>query len=184
LSVKENHSFNPQNSIHKIQYSLPNTQYLFMNLTIRKGEKKDLPGVLGLVKELALFEKAPEAVTNTLKEMESDAFGEKPVFSFHVAEADGKMVGIAVYFVKYSTWKGKGLYLDDLYVSEQYRGNGIGKKLFDAFVQEARSIGAKQVHWQVLDWNTPAIEFYKKLGSSIEEEWWDCKMNEEQINRC
>ena len=88
---------------------------------------------------------------------------------------------MAIYFVKYSTWKGKGLYLDDLIVSEKYRGRGIGKKLFDAFMEEAKKIEAKQVHWQVLDWNTPAIDFYKKLGASLEAEWLDCKMTEEQV---
>jgi GNAT superfamily N-acetyltransferase len=150
---------------------------------IRKGVKEDLPAVLRLVNELAEFEKAPDAVTNSVKAMERDGFGEYPVFSFHVAELENEIVGMAVYFVKYSTWKGKGLYLDDLVVSEKYRGKGIGKKLFDAFIREAKSIGAKQVHWQVLDWNTPAIEFYKKLGSSIEEEWWDCKMTEEQVEK-
>ena len=152
-----------------------------MNIKIRKGEKKDLPDVLRLVHELAEFEKAPDAVTNSVKEMERDGFGENQVFHFHIAELDNKTVGVALYFIKYSTWKGRGLYLDDLFVSEKYRGKGIGKKLFDAFMEEAKSIGAKQVHWQVLDWNTPAIEFYKKLGSSIEVEWWDCKMTEEQI---
>jgi GNAT superfamily N-acetyltransferase len=152
-----------------------------MELIIRKGEKKDLPDVLRLVHELADFEKAPDAVTNTVTDMERDGFGENPVFNFHMAELDGKIVGVALYFIKYSTWKGKGLYLDDLFVSEKYRGKGIGKKLFDAFMNEAKLSGAKQVHWQVLDWNTPAIDFYKKLGSTIEAEWWDCKMTEEQI---
>ncbi len=152
-----------------------------MKVIIRKGQKADLRSALSLVRELALFEKAPEQVTNTVEDMQRDSFGSNPVFGFHVAELDGTIVGMAVYFVKYSTWKGKGLYLDDLIVSEKYRGKGIGQKLFDAFVAEAKSIGAKQVHWQVLDWNTPAIEFYKKLGSSIEAEWLDCKMTEEQI---
>ncbi len=152
-----------------------------MNITIRKGLKADLPDVLRLVHELADFEKAPDAVTNTVKEMENDGFGEKPVFGFYIAELDEKAVGVALYFIKYSTWKGKGLYLDDLFVSEKYRGKGIGKKLFDAFMKEAKLMNAKQVHWQVLDWNTPAIDFYKKLGSTIEAEWWDCKMTEEQI---
>ena len=129
-------------------------------MNIRKGTKADLPGVFLLINELALFEKAPEAVTNTIAMMENDGFGENPVFGFHVAEVDSEIVGMALYFVKYSTWKGRGLYLDDLIVTE---------------------IDAKQVHWQVLDWNTPAVDFYKKLGASIEAEWWDCKMNENEI---
>ncbi|MBL0105122.1 MAG: GNAT family N-acetyltransferase [Bacteroidetes bacterium] len=152
-------------------------------ITVRRGEKKDLPSLLSLVKELALFEKAPEEVTNTLSDMERDGFGEKPVFGFHVAEVDKVIVGIALYFVKYSTWKGAGLYLDDLIVTEKMRGQGIGQKLFDAYMDEAKKINAKQVHWQVLDWNTPAIDFYKKLGAKIDVEWLDCKMTEAQINK-
>lgn len=152
-----------------------------MNFIIRKGTPKDLPQVLLLIRELATFEKAPDAVTNTLEEMKRDGFGDAPVFGLHVAELENKIVGMAIYFVKYSTWKGKGLYLDDLIVSEKYRGRGIGKKLFDAFMEEAKKIEAKQVHWQVLDWNTPAIDFYKKLGASLEAEWLDCKMTEEQV---
>lgn len=150
-------------------------------IVIRKGRKTDLPAVLGLVNELAEFEKAPDAVTNTVAEMELDGFGPNPVFGFHVAEVDQQIAGIALYFIKYSTWKGKGFYLDDLIVTEKLRGKGIGRKLLDAFMQEAKNNGAKQVHWQVLDWNTPAIEFYKKVGASIEAEWLDCKMTEEQI---
>lgn len=154
-----------------------------MNIIIRKGEKKDLPGVLALIHELAEFEKAPDAVTNTVALMEEDGFGEKPVFRFHVAELEGKIIGIAVYFVKYSTWKGRGLYLDDIVITEKFRSKGIGKKLFDVYVEEAKKIGAKQLHWQVLDWNVRAIEFYKRLDARIEAEWLDCKMDEEEIEK-
>ena len=146
------------------------------SIVIRKGDKTDLPSVLDLIKELALFEKAPEQVTNTVKAMEEDGFGKNPAYQLLVAELENKIVGIAVYFIKYSTWKGKGIYLDDLLVTEKHRGNGIGKKLFDAVIDEAKKINAKQMHWQVLDWNTPAIEFYKKYGASIEAEWLDCKI--------
>lgn len=150
-------------------------------MEIRKGKKEDLPGVFKLINELALFEKAPEEVTNTIEAMEIDGFGENPVFGFHIAEAEGVIVGMALYFIKYSTWKGKGLYLDDLIITESMRGKGLGQKLFDVFMQEAKAIDAKQVHWQVLDWNTPAVDFYKKLGAKIDVEWWDCKMTETQI---
>ncbi len=152
-----------------------------MNYTIRKGTKDDLPGVLKLIHELALFEKAPDEVSNTLAEMEEDGFGKNPVFSFFVGTIDESIVGMALYFTKYSTWKGRCLYLDDLVITESHRGKGLGSKLFRAFIQEAKSSGAKQVHWQVLDWNTPAIDFYKKLEAKIESEWLNCKMNEEQI---
>lgn len=147
------------------------------SLLIRKGTKQDLPSVLDLINELALFEKAPEQVTNTVKDMEEDGFGKNPVFNFYVAELNNKIIGIAVYFIKYSTWKGKGLYLDDLFVTEKFRGKGIGKKLFDIIIEEAKKINAKQLHWQVLDWNTPAIDFYKKYGATIDAEWLDCKLH-------
>src|ERR1043165_5301122 len=124
-----------------------------MAVIIRNGSKNDLPGVLRLIKELAEFEKAPDAVTNSVGDMEKEGFGSQPSFRFHVAELNREIVGIAIYYIKYSTWKGKGLYLDDLIVTEKLRGKGIGKKLFDAFMLEAKNIGAKQVHWQVLDWN-------------------------------
>ncbi len=147
------------------------------SLLIRKGTKQDLPSVLDLINELALFEKAPEQVTNSVHDMEEDGFGKNPVFNFYVAELNDKIIGIAVYFIKYSTWKGKGLYLDDLFVTEKFRGKGIGKKLFDIIIEEAKKIKAKQLHWQVLDWNTPAIDFYKKYGATIDAEWLDCKLH-------
>ena len=123
---------------------------VYIKMNIRKGIKSDLPSVFRLVNELALFEKAPEAVTNTIADMEKDGFSENPVFGFHLAEVDHEIVGIAVYFIKYSTWKGRGLYLDDLIVTEKMRGKGIGQKLFDAYIAEAKKMGAKQAHWQVL----------------------------------
>ncbi|HNS11806.1 MAG TPA: GNAT family N-acetyltransferase [Bacteroidia bacterium] len=152
-----------------------------MNFIIRKGKKEDLSEVLNLIKELALFEKAPEEVTNTLSKMEEDGFGPKPVFSFFVATLEDKIIGVALYFTKYSTWKGKGLYLDDLVITESMRGKGLGSKLFKAFIEEAKAMKAQQVHWQVLNWNTPAINFYKKLNASIEDDWLNCKLSFDQI---
>lgn len=148
-----------------------------MEITIRKGEKNDLPRVHELIRELALFEKSPEQVITTVESMEKDGFCANPVFNLIVAEVDQTIVGMALYFTKYSTWRGKGLYLDDLIVTEAYRGKGIGSKLLHAFFAAAKESGAKQLHWQVLDWNTPAIEFYKKVGARIEAEWWDCKVD-------
>jgi GNAT superfamily N-acetyltransferase len=151
------------------------------SVLIRKGTKKDLPALLNLIRELALFEKAPDEVTNTLRDMEEDGFGKNPVFEFFVAETESEVAGIALFYIKYSTWKGKGIYLDDLIVTDKHRGKGIGKKLFQKVIDEAKKKNAKQLHWQVLDWNTPAIDFYKKFGASIDATWYDCKLNEEQI---
>lgn len=151
------------------------------DIIVRKGRKEDLPAVLELIRELALFEKAPEEVTNTLAAMEADGFGEHPVFGLHVAETDDKIVGMALYFMKYSTWKGKGLYLDDLVVTQQYRGKGIGTRLFNAYVDEALLLNVNQLHWQVLDWNTPAITMYKNIGAHLDTEWVNCKMTREQL---
>lgn len=154
-----------------------------MNITIRKGQPTDIPEVLELVRELALYEKAPQEVTNTEADMIRDGFGDSPCFILLVAAADGKIVGMAIYFVKYSTWKGKGVYLDDIVVKESLRGKGIGKMLFDAVIADSRALNANQLHWQVLNWNDPAIGFYKKYRASFDEEWINCKMNRDQINQ-
>ncbi len=148
---------------------------------IRAGRKEDLREVFALIQELAIFEKAPLEVNNSAEQMEIDGFGKDPAFSFLVAAMNERIVGMALYFVKYSTWKGKGLYLDDLIVTEKMRGRGIGRMLFNAFMMEAKKKNARQVHWQVLDWNTPAIEFYKKMNASIDPQWLDCKLDEQQI---
>lgn len=152
-----------------------------MNIAIRKGTKTDLPAVLNLVKELAIYEKAPNEVTVTLNDMERDGFGENPIFSFFVAETDGKIVGIALYYIKYSTWKGKCVFLEDIIVTEAYRQYGIGKKLFDEIVKVAKSMNAKRLEWQVLEWNEPAIKFYKKLNAHFDEEWINCKLTDKEI---
>jgi GNAT superfamily N-acetyltransferase len=152
-----------------------------MDVIIRKGRKEDVPAVHQLVMELATFEKAPEQVTNTVEEMMEDGFGSSPVYGLIVAELENKIIGMAIYFVKYSTWRGKGLFLEDLIVTESHRKSGFGKKLFDTVLSEAKKMDAKTMHWQVLDWNTPAIEFYKKYNCTFEGEWIDCKLNEKQI---
>jgi len=150
-----------------------------MDVIIRKGEKKDIPSVLALIKELALFEKAPD---DTESDMERDGFGIQPVFSMLVAEVNGIIAGMAIYFIKYSTWKGKGVYLDDIVVSENYRRQGIGKKLLDAVIADTHASCAVQLHWQVLDWNKPAIDFYHKYNAAMDTEWINCKLNKSQIN--
>ena len=113
--------------------------------------------------------------------MEEDGFGEKPVFEFFVAEEDGEVVGTAIFYYRYSTWKGKAIYLEDLVVKEAKRGKGYGKLLLDAIVDKAKKENCKQVRWQVLDWNEPAIGFYKSLGATIDEEWFNCTLDAEQI---
>jgi GNAT superfamily N-acetyltransferase len=152
-----------------------------MNVTIRKGLKSDIPQVLELVKELAAYEKAPDEVAVTIEEMELDGFGETPIFQFFLAEVDGKTVGVALYYIKYSTWKGKCVFLEDIIVTEEYRKYGIGKKLFDEVVKVAKEMGARRMEWQVLEWNEPAIKFYEKLNSHFDSEWLNCKLSEEQI---
>ncbi|MDB5263298.1 MAG: family acetyltransferase [Adhaeribacter sp.] len=152
-----------------------------MNITIRKGIKADLPQVYGLIQELAEYERAPQEVTNTLADMEADGFGEQPVFDFFVADVEGKVVGICLYYMAYSTWKGKMMFLEDLVVTEAYRRYGLGKKLFDAFARHALDLGAKRLKWQVLEWNEPAIAFYKKLNCNLDAEWINCNMSEQDI---
>lgn len=152
-----------------------------MNIIIREAEKKDCPGLLELVHELAVFEKAPEEVTVSLDEFIEAGFGSKPVWKSFVAEVDGRIAGFALYYIRYSTWKGCRLYLEDLLVTETMRSRGIGKKLFERILIEAREKGFNGITWQVLDWNEPAINFYKKYGSKIESEWLNGSLTKEQV---
>ncbi len=142
---------------------------------IRAGKHEDLRHAHALVYELAVYEREPEAVTATLEDYERD-FAEK-VFDFVVAEAaDGRIVGIALYYMAYSTWKGKMLYLEDFVVAESFRGDGIGQALFEAVLEAAKSAGARLLKWQVLDWNEPALAFYAKNNALIEKDWWNGKL--------
>lgn len=152
-----------------------------MDCIIRKALKEDVAAMHRLVRELAAFEKAPEAVTNTVEDMLKDGFGQQPVYFAFVAELQNEIVGMAISYIKYSTWKGKGVFLEDIVVTEKMRGRGIGKKLFDAVLNEAKKMKASTMHWQVLDWNTGAISFYKKYGCTFENEWIDCKLTADQI---
>lgn len=147
-----------------------------MQITIRKSTKEDMPAVHQLISELALYEKAPHEVTNTVEDMIRDGFSEHPIFHCLVAEINNEVKGMAIYFIKYSTWKGKGIYLDDIVITEPMRGKGIGKLLFDAVIKESKLMNAKQLHWQVLDWNEPAINFYKKFDANFDPEWINCKL--------
>lgn len=148
-----------------------------MNIRVRKGTAADVPQVFELVRELALYEKAPEQVTNTPEMMLHDGFGPEPIFGLFVAEVDGRVVGISLYYYRYSTWKGKRLYLEDIVVTESMRGFGLGKQLFDATVEEAKNTQCTGMMWQVLDWNEPAIQFYKKYGTRFDEGWINCHLD-------
>lgn len=152
--------------------------------TVREGKKEDLPAILELIKELALYEKAPEEVTNTLEMMEKDGFGPDPVFGFFVLEKKetNTIIGTAIYYYRYSTWKGKRLYLEDYIVTEKERGKGAGKLLFERVMAKSLEEGCTGMMWQVLDWNEPAINFYKKYDASMEEEWINCNLQAENIH--
>jgi GNAT superfamily N-acetyltransferase len=153
------------------------------NFTIRSGKKEDLPRVLELVKELAEFERAPHEVINTVELMEEDGFGENPIYGFFVCERAGHIIGLSLYYWRYSTWKGKRLYLEDIIVTEKERGQGIGKLLFDLTMKKALEENCTGMKWQVLDWNKPAIDFYKKYNASISGEWMDCSLEADQIRK-
>ena len=141
------------------------------NVSIKEGRVEDIPTLLGLIKELALYEKAPEEVINTPEAMLKDAFGQNPIFKFWLAWQEGKAVGMAVVYFRYSTWKGKCLYLEDLYVQPAYRKLGIGEMFFHVLKDFAQKEQCQRITWQVLEWNEPAIKFYKKMGASLDAEW-------------
>jgi GNAT superfamily N-acetyltransferase len=149
--------------------------------TLRTAKKEDCPRLMELVNELALFEKAPEEVTVSMEEFEDAGFGEHPVWKAFVAEDDRVIVGFALYYVRYSTWKGCRLYLEDLLVTESYRGKGIGKLLFDQVIRETQELNFSGMVWQVLDWNEPAIKFYEKYGAKIEGGWLNAALAREQL---
>ena len=142
-----------------------------MQVNIRRAVKADCPALLALIKELAEYEKAPEQVTVTLAHFEESGFGDHPVWWGFVAEHAGVVVGFALYYIRYSTWKGQCLYLEDFLVTEAHRGKGIGAQLFERVMQEAKDKGFRRMVWQVLDWNEPAINFYKKYNANLDPEW-------------
>ncbi len=141
------------------------------DLKVRVATELDIPAMLKLIQELALFEKAPDEVTNTAERMRIDGFSEHAIYDSFVAEMNGTIVGIAITYYRYSTWKGKCLYLEDLIVTEEHRGKGIGKLLFDRCIAFGREQNCVRMNWQVLDWNTPAIEFYKAYNAELDGEW-------------
>ena len=154
-----------------------------MNALIRKAEKKDSLAILNLIKELALFEKEPESVKLKLSDIENDGFGTKPLFECIVAEINKRIIGMAIYYPRYSTWNGPTIHLEDLIVSEQYKGKGIGTQLYSNFIKMALNSGVKRVEWNVLDWNSPAINFYKKSGAKVLEDWRSVQMHRSEMKK-
>jgi GNAT superfamily N-acetyltransferase len=146
------------------------------SIIIRRAVKADCKRLLQLVQELANYEKAPHEVTVTLQHFEESGFGEKPVWWAFVAEEAGLVQAFALYYIRYSTWKGQRMYLEDLLVTEKMRGQGIGKLLFDALITEAKEKKFSGIVWQVLEWNEPAINFYKKYKTSFDGEWINCSI--------
>jgi GNAT superfamily N-acetyltransferase len=149
-----------------------------MNIEIRKAEKKDCKRLMELIHQLAVYEKASDEVAVTLDHFEESGFGQKPVWWAFVAEADGIVEGFALYYIRYSTWKGQRMYVEDFLVSEELRGKGVGKLLFDKLLKEAKEKNFTGVAWQVLDWNEPAINFYKKYEDvNFDGGWLNCSIN-------
>jgi GNAT superfamily N-acetyltransferase len=155
----------------------PQTPSAVHQTLIRRAVKEDCARILELVKELAEYERAPQEVTVTLKHFEESGFGDKPVWWAFVAELDGRVEGFALYYIRFSTWKGQRMYLEDFLVTEKLRGQGIGKKLFDQLIAEARQKNFNGIVWQVLEWNEPAINFYKKYQANFDAEWVNCAIN-------
>ena len=147
-----------------------------MEIKIRKAVRKDCGRMMELIQELATYEKAPDEVTVSITHFEESGFGSNPVWWAFVAEAQGVVVGMALYYVRYSTWKGQRMYLEDILVTEDMRGQKIGSLLFDALIVEAKEKGFNGINWQVLDWNEPAINFYKKYNANFDPEWVNCSI--------
>ena len=151
-------------------------------MNIRKGTKKDMSAVLELIKELATFEKEPNAVVVTVSDLERDGFGEIPLFYTFIAEQNNEIVGMALYYYRYSTWKGRTIHLEDLIVKEKMRGSGLGFELYSSVIAQGKNDGVRRIEWNVLDWNTPAIEFYEKSGAKVLKDWLVAQMDENGIN--
>ena len=146
-------------------------------MPIRKGTRSDIPDALKLIKELAVYEKAGDQVVTTVQSMEEDGFGPNSIYEFYVADDGANIVGLALFYYRYSTWKGRRLYLEDLIVTEKARGQGVGKQLLDQLIVHARNNKCTGLMWQVLEWNTPSIEFYKRQYNAVlDGEWLNCSI--------
>jgi GNAT superfamily N-acetyltransferase len=156
--------------------------FVAMNILLRKATIDDLSSVIDLIKELAAYEKAAHEVKITLDELQKDGFGEHPLYWIILAEVDAQIVGMSFYYIRYSTWTGRNLYLEDIVVKEQYRRFGIGKMLFEETIKAAKEMNVRQMIWQVLEWNEPALNFYKKFNAELDSEWINGKLRFE-INK-
>ena len=152
-------------------------------MIIRKATKNDMPSVLELIQELATFEKEPDAVVVTVDDLVRDGFSENPLFQCFVAEVDGEIIGMALFYYRYSTWKGKTIHLEDLIVKENKRGTGAGFSLYKEIIKQGKAENVRRIEWNVLDWNTPAIDFYEKSGAKVLDDWRVVHMDEEGIER-
>jgi GNAT superfamily N-acetyltransferase len=150
-------------------------------MTIRKATEKDMPFVLELIQELAIFEKEPDAVVVTVDDLVRDGFLENPLFQCFVAEVENEIIGMALYYYRYSTWKGKTIHLEDLIVKESKRGTGAGFALYKEIIQQGKAENVRRIEWNVLDWNTPAIDFYEKSGAKVLGDWRVVHMDENGI---
>ena len=151
-------------------------------MNIRKGKPEDMQSVLELIQELAIFEKEPDAVLITVDDLVRDGFGEKPLFHVFIAEVEKEIVGIALYYYRYSTWKGKTIHLEDLIVKEKMRGTGLGSALYSEIMKQGKKDNVRRIEWNVLDWNTPAVKFYENSGARILDGWQVVQMDEAGIN--
>lgn len=150
-------------------------------IEIRRASKADMPSVLSLITELAVFEKEPDAVIINVEDLQRDGFGENPLFTCFVAEVDGQVEGMALVYFRYSTWKGKTVHLEDLVVREAMRGTGLGSALFKQVIKYAEEQGVKRTEWVVLDWNENAIKFYERSGATLLKDWYLVQMNDKQM---
>lgn len=154
-----------------------------MNIKIRKAKKEDMGAVLELINELAIFEKEPDAVIITKEDLIRDGFGENPAFHCFVAEADGKIEGMALVYFRYSTWKGKTVHLEDLIVRENFRGKGLGSALYTEVIRFAAEQKVKRTEWVVLNWNKTAADFYRRSGADVMEDWDTVQMDERSMHK-
>lgn len=152
-------------------------------IQIRIGTPSDMPAVLELIQELAIFEREPNAVVVTADDLVRDGFGPQPMFGTFVAEVEGKIVGMALYYYRYSTWKGRTIHLEDLIVQAEMRGQGVGEALYAHVLKQAKKDGVRRVEWNVLNWNTPAIAFYEKSGARVQDDWRVAQMDDVAVTK-